>query len=64
MSEVRKAGFPKFSTFGGHLEMWRADDAKNPAKGYGTEVQGTWYWYENWVQRCIELCEEAGDRFR
>lgn len=61
---VRKAGFPKFKVFNDHLNMWRAEDARNPAKGFGTEVQGTWYWYDSWVTRCIELCAAAGDRYK
>lgn len=64
VAEVRKAGFNKFRIRPEHVHMWKAGDAKNPAKGYGTEVQGTWYWYESWVERCIELCEAAGDDYR
>ena len=44
--------------------MWKSEGAKNLAKGYGVEVEGSWYWYENWVERCIELCEAAGDKYR
>ena len=44
--------------------MWRAEDGKNPAKGFGVEVQGAWYWYQSWVNRCIELCEAAGKKYR
>ena len=64
VDEVRKAGFTKFRLQPDHIDMWKAEDAKNPAKGYGADVEGSWYWYENWVKRCIELCAEAGDRFR
>lgn len=64
VAEVRKAGFKKFRISPEHVEMWKAEDAKNPAKGYGIEVQGTWYWYENWIERCIELCKTAGDKYR
>lgn len=64
VAAVREGGFPKFGVWGGHLEFRKAEDAKNPAKGYGTDVQGTWYWYENWVKRCLELCEQAGDKYR
>ena len=28
------------------------------------EVEGQWYWYESWVKRCLELCEDAGDLYR
>jgi hypothetical protein len=32
-----------------HTLLWRAHDAKNPAKGYGVDVAGYWYWYDRWV---------------
>ncbi len=62
--EVRKAGYSKFRTQPEHLRMWRSEDAKNPGKGYGTEISGTWYWYESWLKRCIELCQLAGGKYR
>lgn len=61
---VRAAGFPRFNVYSSHVDMWQREDAKNPAKGYGVEVQGAWYWYQSWVDRCIELCEGAGDQYR
>lgn len=64
VAEVQKAGFNKFRTNPEHVKMWKAEEAKNPAKGYGVEIHGIWYWYENWVKRVIELCEQAGDKYR
>ena len=64
VAEVKKAGFPGFRMFPYHVDFWKQEDAKDPAKGYGINVQGSWYWYENWVKRCVELCEAEGDRFR
>ncbi len=61
---VRKAGFARFRISPEHVKMWKSEDAKNPGKGYGVEVQGTWYWYQSWIDRAIELCEAAGDRYR
>lgn len=61
---VHKAGFNKFSVFREHVVMWKSEDAKNPAKGFGTEVQGVWYWYQSWIDRCIELCQNEGDQYR
>lgn len=61
---VNRAGFPKFRIQPEHLRMWQSQDAKNPAKGYGVEVRGYWYWYQNWVDRCIQLCEAAGNKYR
>lgn len=61
---IKKAGFAKFRVTPEHAAMWKAEDAKNPAKGYGVSVQGTWYWYQPWIDRCLELCRAAGDRYR
>jgi hypothetical protein len=63
-AEVQKAGFPNFRVQPEHVNMWKSEDAKNPAKGYGVQVEGSWYWYESWIKRCIELCEEAGESYR
>jgi hypothetical protein len=64
VAKVQEAGFRRFRIQPDHLEMWKAEDAKNPAKGYGVDVAGAWYWYESWVSRCIELCGKAGSKFR
>ncbi len=64
VNRVQEAGFKKFTVFREHLDMWKAEDAKNPAKGYGTELHGLWYWYDNWIARCIELCKNAGEKYK
>lgn len=61
---VQQAGFPKFRVNPEHVAMWQAEDAKSPGKGYGVEVQGVWYWYQSWIDRCLELCKAAGSRYR
>ena len=64
VAAVRAAGFPKFSVYSSHVSMWQQEDAKSSGKGYGVEVQGVWYWYQSWIDRCIELCEAAGSKYR
>ena len=64
VAAVQEAGFQKFRINPEHVEMWKAEDAKNPGKGYGVEVAGCWYWYESWLKRCLELCGLQGDKFR
>lgn len=61
---AHEAGFTGLNVYGSHVRMWQADDAKNPAKGYGVDVQGTWYWYQSWVDRVIGLRQAAGERYR
>ena len=63
-AKVQEAGFTKFRTQPEHVKMWKAEDAKNPGRGYGIEVEGKWYWYGSWVKRCLELCAAAGDLYR
>ncbi len=64
VEKVHEAGFSKFRVQAEHLRMWQSEDAKRPDKGYGVEVSGYWYWYENWVDRCIELCNAANDTYK
>ena len=64
VAAVRQAGFPRYGIQPEHLDMWRSEDGKNTAKGYGVDVQGAWYWYQSWIDRCIELCAAAGERYR
>lgn len=61
---VNEAGFSKFRVSPEHVKMWKSEDAKNSGKGYGTKVAGVWYWYESWLEKCLELCEKAGDRYK
>ena len=64
VAAVQAAGFPKFRVNPEHVEMWKSENAKNPGKGYGVEVAGCWYWCETWLNRCIELCDSAGDKYK
>ena len=64
VQQVQAAGFPRFRINPEHVAMWKADDAKRDGKGYGADVAGAWYWYRSWIDRCIELCTEAGERYR
>jgi hypothetical protein len=60
---VQKTGFKNFRLFSEHLRMWKEEDAKNPAKGYGVMVAGVWYWYQNWIDRCVELCTAEPEKY-
>lgn len=62
--DIMKAdGFPNFSMHW-HTEIWREKDAKNPAKGFGVDVAGTWYWYDQWLDEVKKYCVEQGNRFK
>jgi len=57
------AGYPKFSIHY-HTQFWQSQDAKNPAKGYGTMVAGkVWHWYERWVDVVRKHCQDSGGKY-
>lgn len=53
---MKDEGYPKFSQHY-HVKLWRSHDGKNPAKGYGIEIEKTWYWYENWLNIVRQHCK-------
>jgi hypothetical protein len=64
VAAVNAAGFAKFRITPEHSNMWKSDDAKKDGKGYGVNIAGVWYWYQAWIDRCIELCKAAGDKYK
>jgi hypothetical protein len=63
IAEAHKAGFAKLNP-SSHATMWKTEEAKKPGKGYGIDVRGYWYWYRSWVDRVLELCAAAGDKYK
>lgn len=63
VAAMKKAGFKKFRLHE-HTNLWKTEDAKNLGKGYGVNVQGLWYWYQSWIDRCQDLCSAAGDTYK
>jgi hypothetical protein len=63
LSIVRSEGYPKFNSFH-HTTLWKASDAKNPSKGFGTMVGGTWYWYESWLKYVRLHCDASEGLYR
>jgi hypothetical protein len=48
-----------------NTQLWKKLDAKNPGKGYGTEVvPGQWYWYDRWVAVVRQHCEQSTAFYR
>lgn len=64
VAAVQDAGYKKFRINPEHVEMWKAENAKEPGKGYGVEVAGCWYWYESWLNKCLELCGLAENKYK
>ncbi len=48
-----------------HTQLWKRLDARNPTKGYGAVAVGkVWSWYETWLTRVREECQQHPDRYR
>ncbi|HPR83479.1 MAG TPA: DUF3644 domain-containing protein [Pontiellaceae bacterium] len=60
---MNKEGFPKFNMHY-HTLLWQENDAKNPAKGWGTNVEGTWFWYEPWLEQVRAHCKAKAQQFK
>jgi hypothetical protein len=61
---MKVEGWDRF-TMDGHTRLWKKLDAKNPTKGYGTIAVGTtWCWYDAWLNRVREECEQHPDTYR
>lgn len=47
------------------VQLWKKHDAKNPSKGFGTEVvEGVWAWYERWVDEVRDHCALNAESYR
>jgi hypothetical protein len=61
---MQREGYTNF-TMHNHTELWKSLRAKNPAKNYGTQSwHGSWCWYETWIQRVREHCEDQVQRYK
>ena len=64
VNQMKVEGWDRF-TMHSHIKLWKKLDAKNPAKGYGAVAVGkTWCWYETWLNRVRQECEQHPDRYR
>ena len=60
---MKAEGFTKFN-MQHHTDLWKAKDAKNPKKQFGVEVEGSWYWYQPWVEEVRKHCRENEGLYR
>ena len=63
--KMQAEGFTSFNQHA-HTRLWQQMEAKDPSKGFGRpgDYQGTWVWFENWVERVRAHCRESADRYR
>ena len=57
VKQMRAEGYGKFGLHH-HTKLWKELGGKNPGKGYGVVVDGTWYWYERWVDEVRSHCQQ------
>ncbi|KQN18065.1 hypothetical protein ASE89_07000 [Sphingomonas sp. Leaf30] len=57
LKKAHEAGYRYFKMHD-HTTLWQRLDAKNPAKHFGVDVAGTWYWYESWLQHVLKVLGE------
>jgi hypothetical protein len=57
LAMIHGEGFIRFNSHA-HTLLWREMDAKKPAKGYGVELGGQWFWYERWLEVVRDHCNE------
>lgn len=63
VDKMKKEGFKRFRRYD-FIQLWKAQNAKDPSKGYGTLIVNTWYWYDNWIDVVRRHCEDNGDKYR
>ena len=60
---IKEHGFDLF-TLTKHADLWKSLKAKDPAKGFGTQVTKQWYWYQTWLDRVRAHCQENVAKYR
>ena len=63
VSTMKQEGFKNFNVRH-HTLLWQEQDAKNPSKGFGTNVEGSWYWYESWLEQVREHCKQSESQYK
>lgn len=59
VAQIKAEGWKRFSMHA-HTKLWKRLDAKDPKKGFGvTAVGNTWCWYETWLNRVRDECQQA-----
>lgn len=61
VAKVKAGGYPAFSMHD-HSMIARQLSARDPAKGFGVTIAGTWYWYEHWYEKVLEKLLEGWSR--
>lgn len=62
---IKHSGFPKFKMHD-HTLLWKTLNAKRDGTPYGKvgDYKSSWVWFDNWIERVREHCEERGDQYK
>ena len=64
VAQMKAEGWDRF-TMDSHTKLWKKLDARKPAKGYGAVAVGkTWCWYDTWLNRVREECEQHPAKYQ
>ena len=63
VKQMKAEGFAKFG-MQHHTELWKAMDAKNPKHQWGVQVEGTWFWYESWLNEVRKHCQQNAANYK
>ena len=47
-----------------HTRLWQEQAGKDPAKGYGCELGGRWFWYDSWISVVRKHCSDTYDEYK
>lgn len=64
VAAINANGFPCFKMTD-HTRLWKSLNAKRHGTPYGKQgdYKASWVWFDNWIDRVREHCEEMGDRY-
>lgn len=62
---TKQNGFSKFG-MGDHTALWQKLNAKREGTPYGKQgdYKSSWVWFDNWIDRVREHCEEMGEHYK
>jgi hypothetical protein len=61
---MKAEGYPRF-TMQSHTDLWRAEKAKDPKLGFGSQLYDNegWGWNDKWAAHVREHCAKNSDRY-
>ena len=61
---INANGFPNF-TITNHTQLWKSLNAKRDGTPYGKQgdYKASWVWFDNWIERVREHCDERGEQY-